>query len=635
MKTKVHALIVSALLLTTFATTARPASALVCENPEMLVSSTRGRIINISGSEISREAMSNLWSIVTQDAEISTTAIGKMIGEDQNWLGSCFFPGVGLGVGSGYDADTRNVAVWVWANEVDLAKARLSILTRISLPATTTSTTSTVVAQSAADWVVGFGDANYDGSTVVQPMSDSSLLVASRHGSWQAGSTSVRSIDSSGITTWQSSFSDSSDFEATRVEMTASALLPDERALFLGYAQRSTLDTALLFVDASGVSSQLVIEDSEQSYAHTVAVCLDGSVYVGGETQGATTNSFVTRLNSSLDPEWTKHFGAPGKNDRLLALTCGEENSVTLSAWAGGSLAGDSTDDLYTLYTMKMSKSGVTTQTVELERDYGEFSPQSAVFSSDKSLYVVGESNNFYREAQCTEKAIGGSFISKYTAAGLLEWKKILPCGNLNRKAAINNDGDVVVVGTASSVRVAGQQKFGGDDFLLHKYSSGGVRISTQQFGSTADDVVSSLALDASGSVYIGGYMKGSFRGYAVAGDWDAVVIKQHAGNAAAPVASTTSTTSTTLAPTTTTTTTTLPPVTASTTVAPPETTTTVADVVATSTSVSAAAASPGEVTKSSAQKVVAGKKRCKTSVVKVRNKKTKKLVKVRKVVCK
>lgn len=145
MKTKVHALIVSALLLTTFATTARPASALVCENPEMLVSSTRGRMINISGSEISRDEMNNLWSIVTQDAEISTTAIGKMIGEDQNWLGSCFFPGVGLGVGSGYDADTRNVAVWVWANEVDLTLARRSILARIAQQSTTTSTTSTTI----------------------------------------------------------------------------------------------------------------------------------------------------------------------------------------------------------------------------------------------------------------------------------------------------------------------------------------------------------------------------------------------------------------------------------------------------------------------------------------------------------
>lgn len=145
MKTKVHALIVSALLLTPFAATVHSASALTCENPEMLVSSTRGRMINISGSEISREAMTNLWSIVTQDTEISTTMIGKIIGEDQNWLGSCFFPGVGLGVGSGYDADTRNVAVWVWANEVDLTLARRSILARITQQSTTTSTTSTTI----------------------------------------------------------------------------------------------------------------------------------------------------------------------------------------------------------------------------------------------------------------------------------------------------------------------------------------------------------------------------------------------------------------------------------------------------------------------------------------------------------
>ena len=523
-----------------------------CGEPTMLASALRGRPITISGIQIGKDKMETLWRIATTPPEESTPFFGKVIAEDQDWLSSCQYPGIGIGAGSGMSWQERSVTLWVWADAVDLSAARLSIYRLIGAVVASTTTTTTTTPQSSADWVVGFGDAKYDGSTIVQPMSDNSLIVASSHGASQTSSIAVRRIDASGATEWKSSIFGSLDFKATNVEMTASTLLPGNRALFLGHAERSTLDIALLLVDAAGTSSQIVVEDSGQSYAHVITTCSDGSVYIGGESQGPTTDSFIVRLSASLNVEWAKHFGAPEKNDRLLALSCNKENSVTLSAWAGGSLAGDNADDLYTFYTMEMSESGVTTKTVELERDYGEFSPQSAVFSSDKSLYIVGESNNYYREMACTEKAIGGSFISKYAASGLLEWRKILPCGNLNRKAVVSSTGDIIVVGTASSVRVAGQQKFGGDDFLLHRYSNDGVRISTQQFGSVADDVASSLALDESDNVYIGGYVKGNFGGHVNAGDWDAVVIRQHADNSPAPTPATTTTT--TLVPITTTT---------------------------------------------------------------------------------
>ena len=531
------------------------ANAAVCGEPTMLASALRGRPITISGIEIGEDKMKTLWRIATTPPEESTPFFGKVIAEDQDWLSSCQYPGIGIGAGSGMSWQERSVTLWVWADAVDLSAARLSIYRLIGAvvaSTTTTTTTTTTVPQSSADWAVGFGDAKYDGSTIVQPMPDNSLIVASSHGVSQTSSIAVRRINASGATEWKSSFFGSLDFKATNVEMTASTLLPGNRALFLGHAERSTLDIVLLLVDAAGTSSQIVVEDSGQSYAHIITTCSDGSVYIGGESQGSTTDSFIVRLSASLNVEWTKHFGAPEKNDRLLALSCNEENSVTLSAWAGGSLVGDNADDLYTFYAMKMSESGVTTETVELERDYGEFSPQSAVFSNDKSLYVVGESNNYYQEMTCTERAIGGSFISKYAASGLLEWRKILPCGNLNRKAVISSTGDIIVVGTASSVRVAGQQKFGGDDFLLHRYSIDGVRISTQQFGSVADDVASSLALDESDNVYIGGYVKGNFGGHVNAGDWDAVVIRLHADNSPAPTPATTTTT--TLVPITTTT---------------------------------------------------------------------------------
>jgi len=195
-------------------------------------------------------------------------------------------------------------------------------------------------------------------------------------------------------------------------------------------------------------------------------------------------------------------------------------------------------------------------------------------------MYVVGEHNSRnLGSVPCTQQALGGSFISKYNNSGDLVWRQIIDCGNLNRRVAVDAWGNVYVLGGAGNIRVAGQQKFGGDDILLHKYSADGVRLWTRQFGSSDDEYGNSIALDKDGNVFIGASGKGLFDGYQPMNEWDAFLIKNRVGETgvkAAPAEIPDPTTTvapttvapTTVAPTTTTTTTT-------TTLAPIPTTTT------------------------------------------------------------
>lgn len=118
-------------------------NAAACGEPTMLASALRGRPMSFIGIEIGEDKMRTLWSIATTPPAESTPFFGKVIAEDQDWLSSCQYPGIGIGAGSGLSWRDRNVTLWVWADAVDLSAARLSIHRLIGVVTTTTTTTST------------------------------------------------------------------------------------------------------------------------------------------------------------------------------------------------------------------------------------------------------------------------------------------------------------------------------------------------------------------------------------------------------------------------------------------------------------------------------------------------------------
>ena len=113
----------------------------------MLADSAAGRPIWFYGDDIGEARMAALWEYASTH---NPRDFGRVIGADQNWFGDCKYAGVGLGTGSGYSWHDRNVVLWMWADAVDLATARQSIMNLIDslVPTTTTvappMTTTTV-----------------------------------------------------------------------------------------------------------------------------------------------------------------------------------------------------------------------------------------------------------------------------------------------------------------------------------------------------------------------------------------------------------------------------------------------------------------------------------------------------------
>lgn len=91
---------------------------------------------------------------------------------------------------------------------------------------------------------------------------------------------------------------------------------------------------------------------------------------------------------------------------------------------------------------------------------------------------------------------------------------------------ALDGSGNLYVVGTTGGA-LDGQARIGGTtDGFIAKYDPTGVRLWTRLFGTTADETVTGVAVDATGSVYVTGFTSGSFPGFTRQGTFDAFLVK-------------------------------------------------------------------------------------------------------------
>ena len=384
-------------------------------------------------------------------------------------------------------------------------------------------------------WTVGWGGVGNDYAVVAQPLEDGSIITTSRDDSLDL----VQKFDSNGSLLWSHSLQDITPSGVFAAE--SSTLLPDGRALFFGSRElngsNSDLNAELIAVSTDGVSTAVAQFGGPGSeFVKSVGMCPDGSFFVGGTVWSGSVDPgnsvsigmvdlFVARFDSSFNRIWIKQFGSTN-NDALFSVSCRANNSAVISAWGAASINGQGSDDYYNFYVIKYGAAGNLISTINGEQDQGFWSPQRGVATPDGSMYVVGEHNSGEIPSVCP----GGSYISKYNSSGDLVWREIIDCRNLNRSLAVDAWGNLYVMGGADNIGVAGQQKFGGTDILLHKYTPDGERLWTRQFGSSDDEFGTSIAIDNEGNVIIGALSKGLFDGYQPINEYDGLLIKNRVG---------------------------------------------------------------------------------------------------------
>ena len=219
---------------------------------------------------------------------------------------------------------------------------------------------------------------------------------------------------------------------------------------------------------AIGWTSQFGTADSE--YGYGIGVESTGNTFLVGRVTATQSDSFVVKYSSAGGTLWSRQFGTTGDTFARGVATDGQGNSY---------VAG------YTAGTLGAASFGAT-----------------------------------------------DGFVRKYDSAGNVVWTRQFG-------TVANDSSQRIIVAPSGSIYIAGGtsgglqgSNVGAEDGYLMKLDSSGNTVWTRQFGTSASEGVSSVAIDASENIYVAGGTTGNLAAIN-GGGWDAFVVKYTAaGNA-------------------------------------------------------------------------------------------------------
>ena len=127
-----------------------------------------------------------------------------------------------------------------------------------------------------------------------------------------------------------------------------------------------------------------------------------------------------------------------------------------------------------------------------------------------------------------TSSGFYDAFVRKHYANGTEAWTRQFGTGANDWAYAVAFDGAYVYVAGATGGALPGQTSAGSYDAFVRKYDANGNEVWTRQFGSSMEDRAQAVAADGTGA-WVGGYTLGALPGSAFAGADDAFVRKYDA----------------------------------------------------------------------------------------------------------
>jgi hypothetical protein len=114
-----------------------------------------------------------------------------------------------------------------------------------------------------------------------------------------------------------------------------------------------------------------------------------------------------------------------------------------------------------------------------------------------------------------TSSGLGDAFVVKYNSSGVVQWVQAAggTAGDVSNSIAVDASGGVYITGTYGGTASFNGQSItstGTYDVFIAKYNSSGVIEWVQSAGGTLDDYANGIAVDASGKVYITGGFSGT-----------------------------------------------------------------------------------------------------------------------------
>jgi len=286
-------------------------------------------------------------------------------------------------------------------------------------------------------------------------------------------------------------------------------------------------DAFLTKYDASGNflwSRQIGTADDDRSYS--VAVDASGNAYISGYTYGSLAganaggdDAFLVKYDASGNLAWSRQIGTASW-DRSLSVAVDASGNAYASGYTGSSLGGASAG-YWDAFLVKYDSLGNLLWSRQIgtsEEDRG----RCVTVDVSGNAYISG-----YTDGSLAGASAGGydAFLVKYDSLGNLIWSQQIGTSRTDYGWSVLADASGNAYITGRTYGSLGGANAGDEDTFLVKYDSLGNLLWSRQIGTSGGDGGLSLALDASGNVYITGYTDGSLGG-SNAGDMDAFLVK-------------------------------------------------------------------------------------------------------------
>lgn len=245
-------------------------------------------------------------------------------------------------------------------------------------------------------------------------------------------------------------------------------------------------------------------------WAVGVVVATDGTVVVTGATSGDLAGShggfdaFLTRIDATGAPLWTRQFGSNGAEDGY-GLALSPDGSIYVCGPTSGSFAAPNAGD-YDAFLAKFDPSGNAIWTKQFGTAQYDNAFRLAVDASTGDILVGGETRGSLGAANAGDL---DPFIARFDADGNQLWVRQFGSSGADRLGNLTLDpaGNAVAIGTAAG-GFDGHPSHGGLDAWIVRLDGAGTEILSAQVGGAGDESGQSIRPEPSGLMHIAGRIR-------------------------------------------------------------------------------------------------------------------------------
>lgn len=270
---------------------------------------------------------------------------------------------------------------------------------------------------------------------------------------------------------------------------------------------------------------------SAADYGVSVAVDDEGNVYVTGHTLGALPNqtsvggrdAYLRKYDSTGKALWTRQFGSSSDDfGRSVGVDGG--GNVYVAGYTDAVLPGKTSAGAKDAFVRKYDPAGTEIWTRQFGSNGDDYAYTMSV-SQSGDVYIAGQTAG----ALPSQSLLGAvdAYVSKYDSAGTEIWTRQFGTNDHDHgvSVAVDASGNVYVVGRTLGT-FDDHTNAGSWDAFLRKYDSTGADLWTHQFGSSDTDFGTSVSVDANGNAFVAGYTAGTLPGQTSAGEADLYLLK-------------------------------------------------------------------------------------------------------------